>query len=252
MSVILNIEGLKVSVDDKEILHGIDLQIRRGETHLLLGPNGSGKTSLLLAIMGFPQYRITGGKIEFKGQDITSMPIHERARLGIGISFQRPPTIRGLRTRALVEICGRGEVDVNSLASFLNLESHLDRDINHDFSGGEIKRAELLQLLAQKPDLVLLDEPESGVDLDNMSLIGEAINLLLGKNKPYRERRAEDGRSGLIISHTGHILEYVNADVGHVLYEGTIRCTGNPGDLLAEIRRMGYRECAQCHVARIR
>jgi len=252
LSVILNIEGLKVSVDDKEILHGIDLQIRRGETHLLLGPNGSGKTSLLLAIMGFPQYRITSGKIEFKGQDITSMPIDERARLGIGISFQRPPTIRGLRTRALVELCGRGEVDVDSLASLLNLESHLDRDINHGFSGGEIKRAELLQLLAQKPDLVLLDEPESGVDLDNMSLIGEAINLLLGKNKPYRERRTEDGRSGLIISHTGHILEYVNADVGHVLYEGTIRCTGNPGDLLAEIRRMGYRECAQCHVARIR
>jgi len=252
LSVILNIEGLKVSVDDKEILHGIDLQIRRGETHLLLGPNGSGKTSLLLAIMGFPQYRITSGKIEFKGQDITSMPIDERARLGIGISFQRPPTIRGLRTRALVELCGRGEVDVDSLASLLNLESHLDRDINHGFSGGEIKRAELLQLLAQKPDLVMLDEPESGVDLDNMSLIGEAINLLLGKNKPYRERRTEDGRSGLIISHTGHILEYVNADVGHVLYEGTIRCTGNPGDLLAEIRRMGYRECALCHLARMR
>jgi len=246
LSLIMSIQNLRVEVGGKEILHGIDIEIERGETHLLFGPNGSGKTTLLMAIMGFPGYTITEGRIIFKGEDITEMPINERARAGIGILFQRPPTIRGLSTRRIVEICGGGSVDVEALAKSLNLEGHLDRDINSGFSGGEIKRAELLQLLAQQPDLSLLDEPESGVDLENVALIGEATNRLLGKDRPYRERKEEDGRSALIISHTGHILEYVTADVGHVLYDGVMGCTGNPMEILSEIRRMGYKECVEC------
>ncbi len=252
MPDMLRIENLKVSVGNNEILHGVNLRIGEGETHLLLGPNGSGKTTLLMSIMGFPRYTVTEGRILFRGKDITALPINERAALGIGISFQRPPTIRGVKTRQIAEIAGKGRANVEELASLLRLEHHLDRDINHGFSGGEIKRAELLQLLAQQPDLVLLDEPESGVDIENMALIGEATNRLLGKNRPYRERKAQDGRSALIISHTGFILDYVSADVGHVMCGGVIGCSGNPGELLSEIRRMGYEECVRCQLEALR
>lgn len=248
MTDILRIEDLRVEVAGEEILHGIDIGVGKGETHLLFGPNGSGKTTLLMSIMGFPEFKVTSGSIEFKGRDITELPINERAKMGLGVSFQRPPTIRGVRTRKLVSICGQNEVDVEALAEDLNLMQHLDRDINDGFSGGEIKRAELLQLLAQGPDLALLDEPESGVDLENMALIGGAINRLLGKDRPYRERKDKDGRSALIITHTGHILEFVTGDVGHVLCGGVVGCSGNPEDLLSEIRRMGYEECVRCQI----
>ena len=252
MGDMLKIENLKVAVGGNEILHGVNLRIGEGETHLLLGPNGSGKTTLLMSIMGFPRYAVTGGRVLFKGRDVTDLPINERAALGMGMSFQRPPTIRGVKTRRIAEIAGKGKAKVDELASLLNLEQHLDRDINYGFSGGEIKRAELLQLLAQQPDLVLLDEPESGVDIENMAVIGQATNRLLGKNKPYRERRAENGRSALIISHTGFILDYVSADVGHVMCGGIVGCSGNPGELLSEIRRMGYEECIRCQIEALR
>ncbi len=248
MAEILRVENLKVEVEGEEILHGVDIGIGKGETHLLFGPNGSGKTTLLMAIMGFPAFKITQGKVYLNGEDVTGLPINERAERGIGMSFQRPPTIRGVRTRRLVEICSRGNEDVEQLAVDLNLEKHLDRDINDGFSGGEIKRAELFQLLAQNPEMVLLDEPESGVDLENMALIGEGINRLLGKDMPYRERKDKNGHSALIITHTGHILQYVTADVGHVLCCGVVGCSGNPQELLAEIRRMGYEECIKCQV----
>ena len=144
----LKIEDLQVKIGDKEVLKHIDLEIQPGETHILFGPNGSGKTTLLMTIMGYPQYRITAGKIFFKGQDITDMPINERARLGIGMSFQRPPTIHGLKTRQMIQICGDGQqVDVEALAVKMNFTDFLDRDINAGFSGGEIKRSELLQLM---------------------------------------------------------------------------------------------------------
>jgi len=248
MNPVLKVQNLKVAIEDEEILHGVDLEIGRGETHLLFGPNGSGKTTLMMTLMGFPKYVITGGQILFKGEDITGMPVNERVKLGLGISFQRPPTIRGVTTRRLVEICSKEDIDVERLADEMDLVSHLDRDINLGFSGGEIKRAELLQLLAQGPDLVLLDEPESGVDLENMSLIGNSIKKLLKKDRPYRERKDDDGRSSLIISHTGHILDYITADVGHVMCGGVMGCSGNPRELLSEIRRMGYEECIRCQI----
>jgi Fe-S cluster assembly ATP-binding protein len=154
----LQIEELKVEVGGKPILKNVNMEIPKGETHVLFGPNGSGKTSLMMTLMGFSGYKVTHGKITFKGEDITYMPIHERARLGIGVSFQRPPTISGLKTRNIVEICGGNRsVDVEGLARQLNFTDFLDRDVNHNFSGGEIKRSELLQLMAQQPDLVLLD-----------------------------------------------------------------------------------------------
>jgi len=173
---VLRIEGLQVKIGDREVLGQINLEIKPGETHILFGPNGSGKTSLLMTIMGYPQYKVTAGKIFFKDVDITGLPVDERAKLGIGMSFQRPPTIHGLKTRQMVEICGNGKAEVEKLARKLNFTDFLERDINAGFSGGEIKRSELLQLMAQNPDLLLFDEPESGVDLENISLIGNAIS----------------------------------------------------------------------------
>lgn len=247
----LRVNGLSVSVENKEILHRVNLEIKENEIHALFGPNGSGKTSLLMAIMGIPPYRLTEGSVLFKGEDITDLPVNERARRGIGLSFQRPPTVRGLRTRKMVEICSQGKADADALASSLELKEFLDRDVNYGFSGGEIKRVELLQLLAQDPDLVLIDEPESGVDLESIALIGEAINHLLRRDIRLRERREMPPKTGLIITHTGHILDYVKVDRAHVMCHGRIGCSGHPRELLEEIRKMGYEECVRCHLQRI-
>ena len=153
----LVIEELGVEIGGKEILQNVNLHVPRGETHILFGPNGSGKTSLMMTIMGFSGYKVTRGRILFKGEDVTHMPVHERAILGIGVLFQRPPTINGLSTRRMVEICGRGrKMDVDAMSEHLNFKDFLDRDVNSNLSGGEIKRSELLQLAAQAPDLLLL------------------------------------------------------------------------------------------------
>jgi len=249
---VLLVEDLAVEVGDRLILKHIDLEIRPGETHILFGPNGSGKTSLVMAIMGYPNYRITAGKIIFKGVDITHLPINERAKMGIGMSYQRPPTIHGLKTRQLVQICSRGEHDVEDLAARLHVGQFLDRDVNAGLSGGEIKRSELLQLMAQNPDLLLFDEPESGVDLENIALVGEAIATLLEKEKrsrnarPMSEAKRDRTKMGLIITHTGFILDYVPADKGYVLYDGVLSCSGNPSEILNWISDCGYEECARC------
>jgi len=241
----LEIKQLGVVVGDKEILHSINLTIKAGETHVLFGPNGSGKTTLLMAIMGSPKYQVTKGSIILKGKDIEGLPMDERARLGIGISLQRPPVVRGVKTRDMVAACIRGEVSeesIDRMAVKANLTELMDREINYGFSGGEIKRSELVQLLAQNPDLALLDEPESGVDLVNIALIGELINELLQKEHPIRDR----SHAGLIITHTGHILDYVNARTGYVLLDGRIVCEGDPHEMLEIIKGKGYEECMKC------
>ncbi|MGB9879519.1 MAG: ABC transporter ATP-binding protein, partial [Anaerolineae bacterium] len=202
----LRLENLTVAVGDKEVLHDINLEVRPGEVHVLFGPNGSGKTSLLGTIMGFARYRVVRGKIYFNDQDITDWPVDARARLGIGLSFQRPPTVRGVTTRQLVNACGRGRVEADELAEELNFREFLDRDVNLGFSGGELKRSELLQLMAQDPQMLLLDEPESGVDLENIALIGHMINRLLERDivhregKSQREIRRRRRKAGLVIT----------------------------------------------------
>jgi Fe-S cluster assembly ATP-binding protein len=250
----LRIEDLHVKIGDREVLRGINLHIAENETFILFGPNGSGKTTLLMTLMGFGNYEITSGRILFRGQDITHASIYERARLGIGMSFQRPPTIHGLKTRHLVTMCARGRnIDVEGMAQKLNMDAFLDRDINAGFSGGEIKRSELLQLMAQNPYLLLFDEPESGVDLENMKLIGATVrDVLSGGIEPKAETSMKQQRvrkrpvSGLIITHTGYILEYVNADRGQVLYNGHLCCEANPRDILDHISQYGYQECVRC------
>ena len=246
----LKIKDLSVAVEDKKIIHDVSMTIKNGETHVLFGPNGAGKSTLLMAIMGFPKYKITRGSIHFKGKDITNLSVDERARMGIGMSFQRPPVVRGVKTRDMVEAClkGRGDgEDIEKLAEKTDLNDFLERDINYGFSGGEIKRSELMQLMAQKPDLTLLDEPESGVDLVNIALIGELMNDLLEKNCPIPERHC----MGLIITHTGHILDYVNARTGYVMCDGTLGCVGDPHEMLATIREKGYNECIKCYLGRL-
>ena len=251
----LVIEDLAVEVGGKPILNHINMEIPEGETHILFGPNGSGKTSLMMTIVGFSGYKVTHGKMTFKGEDITYMPIHERAKLGVGVSFQQPPTINGLKTKDLVALCaGDKPADIEGLADLLNFRDFLERDVNRNFSGGEIKRSELLQLMAQQPDLVLLDEPESGVDLENIVLLGEVVNTLLERGVKYpRGLQVQDHahlkkrtKSALVITHTGHILDYITADKGQVLYNGHLCCSRNPREILKWIREYGYEECVRC------
>ena len=247
ISNMIEIKNLSVSVEGKGILHDVNLHIGRGETIVLFGPNGSGKTSLLKTIMGIPLYRLESGNIIFKGQEITKLSIDERARLGIGIVFQHPPAVRGVRLKDVLRICmeksGTYREDrIAGDADKLNFTEFLDRDINLGFSGGEIKRSELLQLLAQNPEFTMFDEPDSGVDLVNINLVGRVINELLEKDK--REDKRTKG--GLIITHAGYILDYVNADRAYVMLNGTVRCSGNPMDVLEDIRAKGYEECVRC------
>jgi len=252
----LIIEDLGVEVGGKQILKRINMEIPSGETHILFGPNGSGKTSLMMTIMGFSGYKITNGKISFQGHDITHMPVHERARLGIGVAFQRPPTINGLKTRALTEMCHRkSTIDIDKAAEQLQATKFLDRDVNDRLSGGEIKRSELLQLMAQQPDLILLDEPESGVDLESMAIVGEAINMLLNRGinqmptispKKHIDIVRENKKSALVITHTGHILNYITADKGQVLFDGVMCCRRNAREILKWIDEYGYKECVEC------
>jgi Fe-S cluster assembly ATP-binding protein len=243
----IEVKNLTVSIEDKRVLQEVNLHIAKGETMALLGPNGSGKTSLLKTIIGIPGYRVESGRILFNGVDITEHTMDERAKLGIGMAFQRPPAIRGVKLRDILRICmekrGAFEVEkINEFAQKLNLLNYLDRDINLGFSGGEIKRSELLQLLAQNPYLIMLDEPDSGVDLVSINLVGKVINELLEKEKIASKRT----KAGLIITHAGYILDYVNADRGCIMLNGTIICSGNPRDLIEEIRTKGYEGCVRC------
>jgi Fe-S cluster assembly ATP-binding protein len=222
----LEINHLTVSVHGRIILRHVDMNVSRGETVALFGPNGSGKTSLLYTIMGIPGYKVETGTITFKGEDITELSIDKRAQRGIGMDFQRPPAVRGVKLKDMLRMCmdNRGDLDeeiINGYIQKLNLAEFKERDINLGFSGGEIKRSELVQLLAQNPDFIMFDEPDSGVDLVSI-------------------------QSGLIISHAGHILDYVNADRAFVLLDGTLYCSGNPRDILDDIRDKGYEGCITC------
>jgi Fe-S cluster assembly ATP-binding protein len=240
----LEVKDLTVEVGGREIVHHISFDVDTGDSLVLFGPNGSGKTTLLMAIMGVPRYKITRGRILYNGEDITHMPVDERSRMGIGILFQRPPVVRGVKMRDMVRACLGDREDgsvIDEMAARLNLGELLDRELNYGFSGGEIKRSELMQLIAQGPEFVMLDEPDSGVDLENIVLVGEMINELLQK-----DRRRTRTSSGLIITHTGHILDYVNADRACVLLNGGIWCRGNPREILESIKTHGYEGCAIC------
>ena len=215
----LEIQDLHVSVHGTPVLKGIDLKVEAGETFILFGPNGSGKTTLLMTLMGFSGYEVTRGKIIFKGHDITYAPMYERARLGIGMSFQRPPTIHGLPTGKMVELCGRGrKMDIPAMAKRVHFDTFLDRDVNAGFSGGEIKRSELLQLMAQQPNLLLFDEPDSSLDLGNKyRMVRMIMELVHGR----------PGKAGLICLHDP-VLALACCDTLMLLKDGRLICTLQP------------------------
>ncbi|RLE05907.1 MAG: ABC transporter ATP-binding protein [Candidatus Aminicenantes bacterium] len=238
----LKIKNMSVEVEGKRVLSEINLEVKKGERLALLGPNGSGKTSLLMAIIGFSDYKIVQGEIIFRDRRIDNLSIDERACLGIGVMFQRPPTIKGIKIRQMVDLIKQNDFDINKEAEELKLKEFLNRDINLGFSGGELKRSELFQLLACSPQLSLFDEPESGVDLENIALVGKTINRILDKDRD---------NAALIITHTGYIFNYVESDVSCVLVNGRIHCVGNPKKILQAVKERGYKWCATCQGERL-
>lgn len=247
MTEMLQIVDLHVEAGGREILKGVNLTVKEGETCVLFGPNGSGKSTLLATIMGYSTTTVTQGQILFKGEDITEMSVDQRAKLGIGMMMQRPPNIFGVKLGDLIKTASENGEKILEDADKFKMGGFLDREVNVGFSGGEIKRSELLQLTAQKPDFILLDEPESGVDLENIDLIGRKVHDLLYDTKGCRGN-LQRHVSSLVITHTGQILDYIGADVAYVMKEGRIRCTGRPTDLLKEIKEFGYGECGSCQI----
>jgi Fe-S cluster assembly ATP-binding protein len=244
----LKIEDLTVEVNGKTLLHDVNLEVKKGYTNVLFGPNGAGKTALMRTIMGFSEYKVIKGHILFKEEDITGLPVDERARRGLGIMMQRPPDMLGIKLKELVKVASKGKKNPEDLAEKLDMKRFLDRDVNVGFSGGEIKRSELLQLEAQDPSLFLLDEPESGVDLVSIEQVGMTIKGLLEEGLDCPGESCQRGKSALIITHTGQILDYVKADRGYILCNGTVMCSGNPLKMLEEIKNRGYEECIKCRL----
>jgi len=248
--IILELVNLSVRIATKDVLSNINMAILDGEVHALLGPNGSGKSSLLMTIMGFPDYVVTCGSIWFKGQDITEASVHERVRMGLAIARQRPPTIRGVTLRTLLRYILRNTIDPEArlleLAKASQMETLLDRDINQGLSGGEIKRSELLQLLASSPIFSLMDEPDSGVDVEALMLMGELINrqFMVDPDHPGLPK------AGLIITHNGSILNKLPIDRAHVMVNGRIGCSGIPTILMQHINDFGYDSCIKCMTGR--
>ncbi len=241
----LRVINLGVEAGGKRILENVNLYIKNGQTFILFGPNGSGKSSLLSAIIGHPNYKIVKGRITFRGEDITNLSTDERVKRGIGIAFQNPPKVSGVKLIDMLRFCAKtaglseeeAEKKIEECAKIMEMEDMLDRPLNEGFSGGEVKRSELLQLMILNPDFLMLDEPDSGVDLENISIVGNAIKKLLERDKKDRKK------SGLIITHTGHILDYVDADYGVVLFDGRISCIGDPYEILEHVRKYGYEAC---------
>lgn len=237
----LDVTGLHVTVGGREIIKGVDLTIGEGEVHVLFGPNGSGKSTLLCALMQLPGYDVTEGSVRVNGTDTQGLTTDAVANLGVGISFQHPPRIKGVTLRRFLDTISHCK-DLDHAIETLNMAPFLDRELNVGFSGGELKRAEILKLYAQSPELFLIDEPESGVDIENIAVIANAINAMLRKGPSVKR----GGRSALIITHTGHILNYIHADVGHVFMDGKIVCTGNPAEIMEDIKQHGFAGCVQC------
>ncbi len=241
---LLEVNDLSVKVEGKLILKDLNFNLKEGASHILFGPNGSGKTTLISTLMGLPGYEVVSGKILFQGIDITNKGVDERAKLGIIVSFQNPPEITGVKLGDLLKLClGKTTADEFSAEEMAQIEafrltSFLNRDVNLGFSGGERKRSEILQLIFLKPKLLLLDEPDSGVDVESLRMISTEI-------QKYIEH---SGSSALIITHKGDILEYIKASYGCILLNGQFHCFKEPMRIYEDIKRLGYEECVACRI----
>jgi len=240
MKNILKIEDLHVSVDGKEILKGVNLEVGEGEIHAIMGPNGTGKSTLAYAIMGKPNYKITKGKILFKGEDITNLPPFKRARMGIFLGFQYPEEIDGVSLenflRTSYNSLNGSDVSIIQFRKML-LEKmkilemdipFLTRYVNVNFSGGEKKRSEILQMAILKPSLSILDEPDSGLDIDALRIVADGI-----------KKMKEPDMSVIIITHYQRILHYIEPDFVHVIIDGKILLSGGK-ELAKELEEKGY------------
>ncbi|MCS7097870.1 MAG: Fe-S cluster assembly ATPase SufC [Candidatus Methanomethyliaceae archaeon] len=240
MNLLLEVQDLHVSVEGKEILKGINLKLDRGEVIAIMGHNASGKTTLANALIGLPQYIINKGKILFEGMDITNKPIYERAKMGIAMAFQSPPSIRGLKLGDMIALAGginpwksknHIEFVMNILDKVnLNYSKYMDRDLNVGFSGGERKRSELAQIFAMRPKLMILDEVDSGVDIDSLRILGDSI----------REYIENNNCSSIIITHHRHILQYIKPKRLYIMSNGRIVLSGTFEELISKIEALGY------------
>jgi Fe-S cluster assembly ATP-binding protein len=244
MADLLEVVDLSVKVEGKLILNNLSFSLKEGASHILFGPNGSGKTTLISTLMGLPGFEVVSGKILFRDIDITNKGVDERAKMGIIVSFQNPPEITGVKLGDLLKLClGKTTSDEFSADEMAQIEAFrltnfLDRDVNLGFSGGERKRSEILQLIFLKPSLLLLDEPDSGVDVESLKLIATEIQKYIEGS----------GSSALIITHKGDILEYIKASYGCILLDGQFHCFKNPMRIYEDIKRVGYEECVACRV----
>jgi len=240
----LRIANLRCKVAGKEILKGIDLTVDRGKIHALMGPNGSGKSTLAFAITGHPQYEVTGGSVELDGEDMLALPPDKRARAGLFLSFQYPAAIPGVKVANFLHAARQAErpgdlppakfraLLIEKMEQLGIDPSFMGRYLNDGFSGGEKKRIEMLQLAVLAPKYAILDETDSGLDIDALKDVGSSIAAL---------RASEEGRNTgfLIITHYTRILSYVVPDVVHVMIDGRIVKTGGH-DLAHRIEREGY------------
>ena len=245
----LEIKDLRVSVEDREILKGISLGIDKGEVHAVMGPNGSGKSTLSNTLMGHPGYVVEGGQVLFKGQDIVGLTPDERSRLGIFLALQYPIVVPGITMNNFLRTAlnahrgydGKDKSKAISPKEFRSLvepyletlkieRSFLNRYINEGFSGGEKKRVEILQMAVLKPELAILDETDSGLDIDSIKYVSEAINQMRGPELGV-----------LIITHYTRILEFIKPDHVHVLVNGRIVLSGGP-EVADKLEAEGYSE----------
>jgi Fe-S cluster assembly ATP-binding protein len=240
MAETFEIQDLHVGIEDKLILKGVNLVVRKGEVHALMGPNGSGKSTLANAIMGHPKYAVTSGRVLMKGENILEMDTDERARKGLFLAFQYPCEVPGVRMSNFLRLAcnaraGR-ELDVmdfyGKLEEKMKLldidEKFLKRYLNEGFSGGEKKRNEILQMMMLEPEFAVMDETDSGLDIDALKIVARGINELRGPDLGI-----------LIITHYERILRYINPDFVHILVDGKIVKSGG-ADLAAHLEEHGY------------
>ena len=225
----LIVSNLWVKAGEKRVLSGVDLKVKSGELVVLFGPNGCGKTSLLKTIMGLSAYEVVDGDISFEGKSVLTKTIDERSRLGISLMYQKPPKVIGVK---MEQVLGRDE----ELIKRLSVEHFLKRNLNEGLSGGEIKRSEMYQMIRMNSKLYLFDEPDSGVDVENMVILANQINKLM-KDK---------SKSVILVTHGGQILKYLKADRAMVMLSGKIVCYGDMDRVFDAITRVGYKKCVGC------